>query len=140
MQEIEITRGVVRELQEIDTALRETLGAVYTGAVMNDETIRLILADTASKTDLAQARSLALSEIAKIDVKAPPPSARARQRLEKAHTDLRGMDFAGLHGRIEAANSVQALRTEVRTLMRLVQQMAQAQGLTDADLPDDTGV
>lgn len=133
MPEIEVDRGLVRELNEIDSALRRALGEKYSGAVMNSDKIRLVLLDTASPEEMAQARSLALSEIAKVDPLQPAPSVQRKQRVTTATQALKAVDFADVKTQIEAISTLPQAKTMLLKLARAVWQLAVIMSLNEQD-------
>lgn len=129
-----IARGGLREIEEVEPALRAALGARYHGMSITPKRATLYLADDAGDEGRILAAQTYAAAVAAIDPTQPPPSVRREMKREAARTAVRALDFDGLRQRTAAANSVPALRAEVEALTRLVWQLAVMNGLTDSEM------
>lgn len=136
MPEIKMTRGRVRELEELDAPLRAEFGDAYAGAVLQGDDLRLVLADDLTSSEQIAIEERARDIIKNIDLKTPPPSERMAQRKDRARDTVRSIDLGNLSERIKTANNMQALRDEMVALAHVVQQMALALDMNETELPD----
>ncbi len=132
MPDLEYPRGAVREIEDIDDALRVRLGDRYLGASRSPRALIIHLADG---TDVPSAEAAVDAAIAAIDRRQPPPSVRRAQSIAAAGEGLRTADFAALRDQIREAAALNAVKPILLVMLRLIYQMARVQGLTDKDDP-----
>ena len=126
-------RGLLRELDEIDGALRAALGAKYYGATLREDDVTLHFADDMTPTEIEQARSLALAEIAKIDPLQPAPSVQRKQRVTTATDALKAVDFADVKMEIEAISNLAEAKAMLLKMARFVWRLTVIMSLNEQD-------
>lgn len=135
MIDVTLARNGLREIEEVEAALKAALGATYVGMSLRGQEAIIHLIDSATDADRLLATTTYAQALAAVDPRQPPPSQRRALKREGAQRAVAVLDYTGLKQRTAAANSVVALRAEVETLARLAWQLAAAQGLTDQDDP-----
>lgn len=133
MNSVTLDRDGVREIEEVEPALKAALGSDYQAISLNPREAIIYLTDGAAKSKSAVAKQAYIAAAAAIDHKTLPPSKQRLQREEQATASLRSADFAARQAAIANANSVPALRAEVAELAKLVQRLLIAQGLNEQD-------
>lgn len=133
MTDIILDRDGVREIEDVEAALKTALGDDYLGMSLNPREAIIHLKDTATATKRALAKTTFSAAVAAIDPKIPPPMAARLARQEAAVTALRAADFAARQAAIANAASVPALRAEVAELAKMMQRLLIAQGLNEQD-------
>jgi len=136
METTTFARGNVREIAEVEPALKAALGADYLAMSLTPKNASLHLRDGVGTDAKTQAQTVYMRTALAIDRTQPPPS-RQREIAERAaRATVRNADLARLHGDIASANSVTALRVEVANLARLVHQIALILDLNNSDIPE----
>jgi len=137
MIDVTLARAGVREIEEVEAALKTALGVKYLGLSLRGQEAILHLIEGASGDDQLLAATTYATALATIDPQQPPPSQQRARKREDAEKGVALVDFSGLKQRAASANSVVALRAEVEALARLVWQIAAAGGLTEQGDPGE---
>ncbi len=135
MRDITLTRGQLREIDEVQPALKAVLGDNYMGMSLRGQEAIIHLTDSADSAVQRLAETTYNQALAVIDPQKPTPSEVRALKHAAAQRAVATLDYGALKQRVAAANSVSTLRSEVEILARLAWQLAAAQGLTEQDDP-----
>lgn len=135
MPQLEFPRTGLREIDEVEPALKAAVASVYVGMSLTPRAAIIHLAESASAEHQLAAAQAYQAALAALDPGQPPPGVRRAQRQQTARAGISAADFAALQAANNAASSIPALRQQVALLTRLVYQLAAASALTDAADP-----
>lgn len=132
--ELSVPRSGVREIEEVEPALKAALGDVYRGMSMTPKSAKLFLAGDASEAMQGLAAQTFQQAAAAIDRQVPPPSIQ-REMKRRAHAlAIASVDILTQRQQTAAANSVPALRAEVDALWLIIERLLALMDINQSEI------